>query len=628
MSGERPSLLHRASSSLHTSSARFRSAEGLHLAMAELVVFENHDVYLEHPARAKVPREIDTLERFLGFVSAHIAAFSGDATAAGRYRFVYSLKGRPLWRVADCLAAAEVVVSCTPGFLQRKRGTGPPAQSGKPSCAAGVLTPTPLLDALTSARTAASSSSAAAGSAREAFLPHEVNPNRDDISERAARGDARVRGGGGAGLGSAVLFVAGRRVVLPPLPRLVDPALGAATEMRHTERVAAVRVLLSLKLLGRPFPEGALLFREELQARLGPVVERATSGAEEAAARVVVEGPAKSGVSTTLAYCCYMAASEPSGRLLGCLFLPLNFELLFDGAWLQESRGENSHARGPSVNTDRPQALLLDVPFFFLTLVRAVVDAAVAQRPSLRDHSQVLMKAWEQLVTRDGADAPEFGDPRLAQVIGHRAIYEWEAFAAAAVQVLRAVKDSPQDMQLRDAFIETVLVRFVFHVASALRFSGVVYVLDGLRLLAGVLRHRIRRTLGDAGVFLRCLTQHRWGHVFAGVDTLAFPPSTVLFPVPFQCVRLLHLLSPELLIRRYGYPVTIYCGGERFPLQLLMGAPGYLRALQALLDAHAWTPADHEEEMRYALRVEDVDVLHSLRRLRKVLQLEAQLRID
>ncbi|RNF12449.1 hypothetical protein TraAM80_00301 [Trypanosoma rangeli] len=595
--------------------------------MTELVVFENHDVYLEHATRVKVPCEIDTIEHFLRIVSAHIAAFSGDATAAGRYRFVYSLKGKPLWHVADCLAAAEVVVSCTPGFLQRKRSTDLPVeQSGKPRCFAEVSAPTSPFDVLVSSRTAAFSSSVA--SSVNVVLTHEVSPNRNGISKRIAKVGAGVRSGRDIELDSTVFIVSGRRVVLPPLPRFVDPALGAAMELRHTERVAAVRVLLSLKLLGRPFPEGELLFCEELQSRLEPVVERATSRAEEVAACVVVEGPPKSGVSTTLAYCCQMVVSEPSGRLFGCLFLPLNFEILFDSAWLQDSREGNSGDKEPPVNTNHQHALLLDVSFFYLTLVRVVVDAAVAQRPSLRDYSQVLVEAWEQLVTRDDLDAPEFGDPQLTQVVGHRAVYEWEAFAAAAVQVLHALKASPQDMQLRDAFIEIVLVRFVSHVASALRFSGVVYIIDGLRLLAGVLQHRVRRTLGDAGVFLRCLTQHSWAHVFAGVDTLAFPPSTMLFSAPSQCVRLLHLLSPELLTKRYGYPVVIYCCGERFSLQIFMGAPGYLRILHTLLDAHTWTTTEQREGMSYALRVDDDDVLYSLQSLSKLIQLEAGLRLD
>ncbi|KAF8287234.1 hypothetical protein TcBrA4_0008760, partial [Trypanosoma cruzi] len=587
--------------------------------MTELVVFENHDVCLQHVTRVRVPREVNTLELFLGVVSAHIAAFSGDATAAGRYRFVYSLKGKPLWHVSDCLEAGEVVVSCTPGFLERKRST------------AEVSASTPRFDAFSSATAASlfSTSCAAAATPEIAFYSHNVSGSGKNLSERAAKNAGGGRSGKGIELDATVFNINGHRLVLPPPPRFVDPALGAVTEVQHSKKVAAVRTLLSLKLLGRPFLVNELLFCEELRLRLEPIVAKAISRNEEAAARVVVEGPPKSGVSTTLAYCCHMVASAPVSRFHGCLFLPLNFGLLFDTAWLQLSNGgKPDEKRVPPVDVDNQQALLLDVPFFFLTLVRLVVDSAVAQRPSLRDDSKVLVEAWEELVTRRDLDAPQFGGSRLAQVVGHRALYEWDAFAVAAVQVLRAVEDSPRDMELRDALIETVLVGFVSHLASALRFSGVVYIIDGLRCLASVLRHRVRRPLGDAGVFLRCLTKYQWAHVIAGVDKLAFPPPAVLLPGPVQCLGLLHLLSPELLTRHYGYPAAIYCGDKRFPLQVLMGAPGYLRALHALLDAHAWTTMEKGEGMSYVLRVEDDGVLHALQNLTKTLKIESDFGLD
>ncbi|KEG11481.1 hypothetical protein DQ04_02581090, partial [Trypanosoma grayi] len=559
--------------------------------MTELVVYENHDVFLEHPTRTRIPLELSTLEKFLSFVSASIAASYGDATAAGRYRFVYSVTGKPLWRVTDCREAGKVVVSCTPGFLQRKHGPRVQPEKERTSAhrqAAGAATTTAA---------AAASAVSVATPPRRASLPcggcssGGFSPLRGSTESDSIRGSGVSCGGSDAEPSRVAVAVDGRRVVLLPTPRFTDPALGAGTEVPHLERLAAVQTLISLKLIGRPFLESELLFRTELEARLRPIIFGPAIKYEKSPTRIVIEGPPKSGVSTALAYCSYLATSAPGGKFSGCLFLPLNFELLFDDVWIQSIDGERPDSSSTVGGGDarRHETTLLDVPFFFTTVVRWVVDCAVAQRPALRDGSDVLIEAWEKLVTdhhnnsSSSSSTPvRFGGSQLARLVGHRTLYQWEAFAAAAIHVLRAVVASPHDVQLRDAFIETVLVAFVAQMASSLHFSGVLYVVDGLRCISTVLQHRVQRPAGDAGVFLRCVMQKKWAHVIAGVDTLALSPCSMLFPAHVHRVGLLHLLSPAVLTTGYGFPGAIQCGGKRFPLQLLLGAPGYLQALHAL----------------------------------------------
>ncbi|KAH9597318.1 hypothetical protein LSM04_008959 [Trypanosoma melophagium] len=641
--------------------------------MTDIVVFENHDVYLEHAIHVPMPTEIDTLEQFLQYVSARIAAYSGDITASGRYRFVYSLTGKPLWRVAECRSAGNVVVSCTPGFLRRKQSCDviiataaaassvhqqshtqqreeeyqrckPSLSRISPFASKGVVgQPSRNFSSSSSINTNTNTSATAGVSdshnldisgrappQRGLPLNERSPPERVEIGDRQIHNEESSNVNKDVDMSRTTFTIAGRRVTLPNTPRFVDPPLlGAAGEMSHSDRVSTVQTLLSLKLIGSPFVEDELLFREELNSCLNSVIgKRMTrSVKQEEKLRIVVEGPPRSGVTTTLAYCSYLTASMGEGSLCGSLFLPLNFELLFDSAWASNEKNMGK------LNTNKMEAniierdkLALDVPFFFLTFVRHVIDCAITQRFSLRNGGRVLVEAWEQLVLNEGTNRNKntngvlrFSNSALAQLVGHQAAYQWETFAAGALEILYAARHAPHDMELRDILIETVLVRLVAQIASGLHFSNVVFVVDGLRYAANVLQHRVHRPLGDAGVFLRCLTHSQWAHVMIGIDTLAIPSCSMLFSTKLRRIRLLHMIPLDVLMTRYGFPAVIHCGGKRFPLQLLLGAPGYLRVLHALLGVCGQPVREDSSETRYALRVEDNDIFDALQDLTSVL---------
>ncbi|ORC84585.1 uncharacterized protein TM35_000431530 [Trypanosoma theileri] len=638
--------------------------------MTDLVVFENHDVFLEHAIHASIPAAIDTLEQFLQFVSARIASCSGDITASGRYRFVYSLTGKPLWRVADCRSAGNVVVSCTPGFLRRKQSCEaaaavasssssvylysqvqqkreePYSQCKQSPSNSSPFTSKEVVVDRPSRNLTGSAAAAATVSQSHDLDKHNRAPSQRGIPSYERNSPKRVKFVNHHSLHNeesptvnkdvdvdvnhTTFTVAGKRVKLPNTPRFVSPPfLGAAGEMSHSDRVSTVQTLLSLKLIGGSFVEEKLLFRKELNSSLESVIGKRMTRRikQEEKLRVVVEGPPRSGVTTTLAYCSYLAASMVEGPYCGSLFLPLNFELLFDAAWVSTDKTmKKLNGNKLETNSTEEQKLMLDIPFFFLTIVRHVIDCAVSQRPSLRKGSGVLIEAWEELVLRESTKRNKningilrFSNAALAELVGHQAVYQWEAFAAGASEILYAARNAPHNMELRDILIETVLVRFVAQMASGLHFSNVVFVIDGLRYAARVLQHRVHRPLGDAGVFLRSLTHSQWAHVMIGIDTLALPSYHMLFPAKLRRVRLLHMISPDVLITQYNYPSFIYCKNKSFPLQLLLGAPGYLRVLDALLRVYAPPVREGFSETRYALRVDDSDVFDALQDLTSVL---------
>ncbi|KAG8346314.1 hypothetical protein TRVL_02866 [Trypanosoma vivax] len=637
--------------------------------MTELVVYENHDVCLQHPARARVPHSVETIEQLLSLLSSVIAASSGDSTATGRYRFVYSLDGRPLWRVADCCEAKKVVVSCTPGFLQRKndgscsstgtsRDTNAHINNSRffnnnsflntSRCmdasvisSSGAPPPAPVFqqEKTYTRETTGSFESAECTTARVSFpQSHSWMP-----SDYAKHSDVRVSPESKPSVrpvprhatmsppvedvlepGGAVFNIGGKSMALPPTPQFSEPVPGAQEELSYVERVAALKTLLSLKFTGKPFVESELIFTEEIRSAFESVIAEqslATMSCGGSSCSVVVEGPPRSGVSTALAYYSNMVVSLKDHCFGGCLLLPLNFELLFDGVWRGPSTSSyRRYPSGPPMGSHEPKSLLLDIPFVFMTVVRAVVDSIVAQRPSLRDSGTAIIESWEKLVSQRVVDGPKFTDVSLRGALGHSTLYQWESFAAAAGPILRAAKAAPLDPKLRDAVLRTVFVELVAQMASALHFSGVFYIIDGLRPLTALLQDRVQRPGGDAGVLLACIAQQTWARLVVGIDTLSFPQSAMLLSVRALRVKLLNLLSVEQLSARYGYPTEITSGKKKFPIQLFMGAPGYLRILHELLRTCTATQPELQEKKVYTLRMEDADVYRALQDLTSALQ--------
>lgn len=85
---------------------------------SRLLVYLNEDVELERPYRLDVPPSVDTLAELCQHLTSLIPP-RNDETGRG-YRFLYSIKGKPLWRVRECVEAHMIVLSLGPGFLVRR----------------------------------------------------------------------------------------------------------------------------------------------------------------------------------------------------------------------------------------------------------------------------------------------------------------------------------------------------------------------------------------------------------------------------------------------------------------------------------------------------------------------------
>lgn len=83
-----------------------------------LILLRNDDVDAVRPCRLTVPLSVDTIAELCAYIS---KALPPENDPMGRgYRFLYSIIGKPLWRVNECLEARVVVVSIGPGFMSRK----------------------------------------------------------------------------------------------------------------------------------------------------------------------------------------------------------------------------------------------------------------------------------------------------------------------------------------------------------------------------------------------------------------------------------------------------------------------------------------------------------------------------
>jgi hypothetical protein len=89
-------------------------------ASASLLIYLNSDVGLEQPYRTTLPASVDTLAELCQFLTSRIPPRPGEDTTGRGYRFLYSVQGKPLWRVKECLDAGTIVLSVGPGFLARR----------------------------------------------------------------------------------------------------------------------------------------------------------------------------------------------------------------------------------------------------------------------------------------------------------------------------------------------------------------------------------------------------------------------------------------------------------------------------------------------------------------------------
>ena len=127
-----------------------------------LLIYLNSDVAMERPYRTTLPASVDTLAELCQFLTSRIPPRPGEDTVGRGYRFLYSVLGKPLWRVKECVDAGTIVVSVGPGFLARRPsaitdGTAVDASPSSGGGAAAVTASTNPADLTTPDRLAATS---------------------------------------------------------------------------------------------------------------------------------------------------------------------------------------------------------------------------------------------------------------------------------------------------------------------------------------------------------------------------------------------------------------------------------------------------------------------------------------
>ncbi|KPI88931.1 hypothetical protein ABL78_1976 [Leptomonas seymouri] len=130
-------------------------------AAPTLLLYLNSDVGMERPYRTTLPASVDTLAELCQFLTMRIPPRPGEDTVGRGYRFLYSVLGKPLWRVKECIDAGTVVLSVGPGFLARRPTAITDGACASVSPAAAAATTANHADLTTPDRLAATSNSGA-----------------------------------------------------------------------------------------------------------------------------------------------------------------------------------------------------------------------------------------------------------------------------------------------------------------------------------------------------------------------------------------------------------------------------------------------------------------------------------
>lgn len=304
--------------------------------------------------------------------------------------------------------------------------------------------------------------------------------------------------------------------------------------------------------------------------------------------RVIASGPPRSGISTASALALRAAINKSSRRaaLYNQLLLVLDAELLFGDSMASAGAGASRIA-------------LLDIPFAFQIVIRAVLDAVSVQRSGLRAKGLVIAQLWDKLVTTNAASPPDFtAFTQVTSAVGHKVVAQWDRFACAVYPILQAARAGPSaatrdGAALRNAALDIIFYALPGVIASSLRFSGVLYALDGLQVLAGSHRSRVDRPVGDLGVLLKSLWQDENCHVIVAwpasvpLQSLYLPPPTTASPtLHIRTVGLAPTPSSATATASYQgppLPQLIECQGKSYPIDVFLGCPGYLAPLSTLV---------------------------------------------
>ncbi|CAM42216.1 conserved hypothetical protein [Leishmania braziliensis MHOM/BR/75/M2904] len=297
-----------------------------------------------------------------------------------------------------------------------------------------------------------------------------------------------------------------------------------------------------------------------------------SAATSSAPCRVLVSGPPRSGVSTTASFLLrhYLRTLQfqPNYPFNNSVLLVLDFH------WLLGS--ETAAAL-------QPPRLLLDLSALYQLIVRTVIDAVVALRPALREAGLLLAQLWD-LVIKPNVQPPAPPNfttfKQAAMFVGVDVLASWTRLAEQMYPILQAACRTPDVLELRSAAIDLIFYAIPAELVSSLKFSGLVYVLDGLEHLARCYPHRVTRPAGDLGPLLQAVTADPRTHlIVAWPSTLA--PQTMYLPGLMAHVSTIGLVTRAALNARQ-FPQVLRCREKEYPLEVFLGCPGYLSILSAI----------------------------------------------
>ncbi|KAG5477696.1 hypothetical protein LSCM1_04990 [Leishmania martiniquensis] len=288
--------------------------------------------------------------------------------------------------------------------------------------------------------------------------------------------------------------------------------------------------------------------------------------------RVLVSGPPRSGVSTTasflLLHCLQTLQFQPQRPFYNVLLVVLDFRLLFGDA---------------SAAATTPPRLLVDLGALYQLIVRSVMDAVVVQRPALREAGPLLAQLWDLVIKSNGVSPapPNFSTfPQAAAFVGTDVLSSWTKLAQHIYPILHAACRTPDVPELRAAAVDLIFYAIPAELASSLRFSGILYALDGLEQLASSYAHRVTRPTGDLGSLLKAVTADPCTHLIVSwPPTIA--PQIMYLPGLTAHVSTIGLVNRPAL-NATQYPQVLRCRDKEYPLEVFLGCPGYLSILSAI----------------------------------------------
>ncbi|KPA79047.1 hypothetical protein ABB37_05581 [Leptomonas pyrrhocoris] len=414
--------------------------------------------------------------------------------------------------------------------------------------------------------------------------------------------------------------------LLPPLQPLASNAISSSLQYFLLRKWSAYQKLHSM-------PPADLIAGEAMSQRFNSITAACNSSGSstrtggvggDRGCRVVVSGPPLSGVSTTAAFLVRHLLRtlqlQPQHRLHNTLVIALDFHLLF----------------GPQV-TSAPglPRVLLDLASLYQLVVRSVMDAVVAQRPSLREAGPLLSQLWD-LVIKPNVEpkaAPNFTTyAQAAALVGGDVLAQWTRLVAQIFPILQAACRAPETPALRDAALDLIFYAIPAEIASSLNFSGVLYAMDGAEALTRCYAERVTRPAGDLGPLLQALAADPRVHLVLSCPS-TIPPRALFIPGLMAHVSTIGLVTRAALNHMH-FPQLLRSGRREYPVETFLGCPGYLTLLNAVvrpLRKNLSTPTtaysayyqQHYERSPaegYAVRIDSKEVSHALDKLLAVVQ--------